>query len=478
MITSPQILSLIGLIFLPACQLGPAAKLPGFPKGSSYKMPTSSHVTALPDDWWTLFGDRDLNQLIHRALDGNHDLASARARRDTARALVGSSRARLFPQLDLASRSGISRTTGDNLFPGVRLENQNYRGTFDLSYDADLWGANRLRYKAAKARAAAAEKMLDAQRLGIAAEVARQYFLLRALDAQESLLCQAIASRQESLRLQTSRQEAGLTNALSAHRAATERDLSRHDLAQIQRQRGSAENALAVLCGTTPANLHITPREKSPLAPVIAPDLPARVLARRPDLRAAEQELKAASAAVGIAQAAFYPNISVTGSMGFESLTPANFLNWQSRVLALGANLSAPLIDAGARRSDYLAARSQYEESLAHYRQTMLQALREVEDALVDLQGLSASRKALKSACLSAEKNHKLSQDQFAKGLVSYLEVVEAEQTLLSIRLRQAEIEGQFRFSQTNFIQALGGGWSSKHEGPPPSNRNRLGARR
>ena len=449
-------------ILIPACTLGPDFSLPTFHPGASFKQPTYTSATPIPDSWWTLFNDPQLTRLTRQAISSNNDLAAARARRDTARALIGIDRARLFPRLDLASIRAISRTSGDNLFPPAPLENQSYRTTFNLAYDADLWGANRRRLEAATAQASAAEQLLDSQRLGIASEVARQYFILRALDTQEKILQQTISSRTEALTIQTSRQQAGLSDSLPATRATTEVELAKRDLANVQRQRGSAENALAILCGTPPSSLRISSSATPAQAPSIAPGLPATVLARRPDIRAAEQNLRAASARIGIAQAAFYPSISLTGSAGLDSLSAGNFLDWQSRVLSLGISRIAPLIDNGANTAAYQASLSNYQESLANYRQSLLIALREVEDALVDLQGLSRSRTALTAAEKSAQETRNLSQIRFEKGISSYLEVVESDRSVLSIRLALAELDGQQKISLTALIQALGGGWTGK----------------
>jgi len=450
------------IVFLTGCTLGPDFSLPGFDAGKSFKQPTSSRATPIPDAWWTLFNDPELTRLTHKAIAANNDLAAARARRDTARALVGVDRARLFPRLDLNSNNGISRISGDNTFPGVKLENQNYRTTFNLSYDVDLWGASRRRVEAAEAQASSAELLLDSQRLGIATEVARQYFILRALDSQQKILRETIASRDDALKIETSREAAGLSNSLPASRANTEVELAKSDLAAVQRQRGSVANALAILCGSTPAAFTINSKNSTSRLPTITPGLPAAVLARRPDVRAAEQDLRAASARIGIAEAAFYPQISLTGSAGLESLTAGNFLDWQSRVLSLGAGLTSPLIDAGANRANYDASRSFYDEALARYRQILLIALREVEDALVDLQGISRSRKALDAARESALETRRLSESRYDQGISSYLEVVDADRSVLQIRLALAELEGQQRVSLAALAQALGGGWRDK----------------
>jgi multidrug efflux system outer membrane protein len=453
---------------LTACKLGPNFHSAETGAGDTWKEGRATPNASLPDAWWRLFGDSELNRLVDRALAANNDLAAAKSRLDTSRALIGLDRARLFPTLDLTGEAGISRLSQDaigaNLPPGIaiELERQRYRSTFNLAYDLDLWGKNKRLLEASSAEAAANEAVLDAQRLGIAAEVARQYFLLRGLDTQEAVLRDTLKSREQALDLQKSRADAGLTDGLASGRARTELELANHDLAAVQRQRGAAEHALAVLCGNAPSSFRVSRRDSLPKLPSIRPGLPAEVLARRPDVRASEQRLRAANARIGAAMAAFYPNLSLSGSAGFESVDVRRFLDWENRVLSLGANLAAPIFDGGANKANLSASRSRFDEALAAHRQTLLIALREVEDALVDLNGLARSRRALEAALASARDTRSLSQERFDKGLTNYLEVVDLDRSVLQIRLSLAQIEAQQRISLAALAKALGGGWGAK----------------
>jgi multidrug efflux system outer membrane protein len=453
---------------LTACKLGPNFHRVETGAGDTWKEGRATPNASLPDAWWRLFGDSELNHLVDRALAANNDLAAAKSRLDTSRALIGLDRARLFPTLDLTGEAGISRLSQDaigaNLPPGIaiELERQRYRSTFNLAYDLDLWGKNKRLLEASSAEAAANEAVLDAQRLGIAAEVARQYFLLRGLDAQEAVLRDTLKSREQALDLQKSRADAGLTDGLASGRARTELELANHDLAAVQRQRGAAEHALAVLCGNAPSSFSVSRRGSLPKLPSIRPGLPAEVLARRPDVRASEQRLRAANARIGAAMAAFYPNLSLSGSAGFESIDVRRFLDWENRVLSLGANLAAPIFDGGANKANLSASRSRFDEALAGHRQTLLIALREVEDALVDLNGLARSRRSLEAALASARDTRSLSQERFDKGLTNYLEVVDLDRSVLQIRLSLAQIEAQQRISLAALAKALGGGWGAK----------------
>ncbi|MFT4176206.1 MAG: efflux transporter outer membrane subunit [Luteolibacter sp.] len=463
---------LLSVFLLASCKLGPDFQHPGATGGTRWKQGKATEKSRLPDAWWRLYGDSELNRLVDRALAANNDLAAAKSRVDTSRALVGVDRARMFPALGLSGSAATSRSSSDatlgNLpsnLPGgisIPLSRETYRGSFDLSYELDLWGRNRRLIEAATAEAAASEAQLDAQRLGVATEVARQYFLLRGLDAQESVLNDTLKSRQDTLDIQKSRTDAGLTDSLATTRARTELELARNDLAAVQRQRGAAEHALAVLCGARPSDFSVSRRGNSGKLPRIQPGLPAQVLARRPDVRAAEANLRAANARIGVAETAFYPNFSLTGSAGLESLDVKRFLDWENRVLSLGAGLTAPIIDGGANTANYRAARSRYDEALATYRQTLLVALREVEDSLVDLKGLKTSQSALEAALASSRDSRSLAQERFDKGLTNYLEVVDSDRTVLQVRLALSQNEAQQRITLAALAKALGGGWSGK----------------
>ncbi|MFM2197822.1 MAG: hypothetical protein RLZZ505_1254 [Verrucomicrobiota bacterium] len=450
------------------CMVGPDFQLPDLGGGKTWKEGEATPSSRLPDRWWHQFGDGELNRLVERALSSNNDLSAAKSRVDTARALVGADRARLFPTLDLNGSAGITRASNDvvanNLPPGVTvdLENPSYRSSFNLAYDPDLWGRNKRLVEASSAQAAEAEALLDSQRLGVATEVARQYFLLRGLDAQEAVVNETIASRNEALKLQETRTDAGLTDGLAASRARTELELAKNDLATVQRQRGSAEHALAVLCGTRPSDFSVPRRTSNGSLPSFRAGLPAEVLNRRPDVRAAEQNLRAASARIGVAESAFYPNFTLNAGAGFESLDVSRFLDLENRVLALGANMAAPLIDGGTSKANYTASLSRYNEALATYRQSLLIALREVEDALVDLKGLAKSKTALESALKSANDTKSLSNERYQKGLTSYLEVVDADRTVLQTRLAISQIDAQQRITLAALAKAIGGGWSGK----------------
>jgi multidrug efflux system outer membrane protein len=217
-----------------------------------------------------------------------------------------------------------------------------------------------------------------------------------------------------------------------------------------------------VLCGAQPSNFSLSHRAANGALPTIQAGLPAEVLSRRPDVRVAEEELRAASAGIGVAKAAFYPNFSLSAGGGFESVDIKRFLDLENRVLSLGSGIAAPLFNGGSNRANYQAARARYDESLAKYQQTLLVALREVEDALVDLKGLAKSRTALERALASTRVTLQITQERYEKGLTSYLEVVDADRSVLQTRLALSQLDAQQRITLAALAKALGGGWKGK----------------
>ncbi len=450
----------VALLANSGCMLGPDFHLPGDTGGSHWKESQASASAHVPDEWWKLFGDSELNRLVGRSLAANQDLSAAKARLDTARALVGVDRAHLFPLLNLDGGGLQARNSKSTSLTGSPLEGQRYQAAFDLSYEPDLWGRNRRQVEASTADANASLADLDALRLSVAAETARQFFLIRALDRQRAVVMETIHTRAETLALQQSKAAAGLADGLITSSANTELELARNDLASVERLRGAAEHALAVLCAARPSDFTLPVVTSLPRLPSIRPGLPSDVLRRRPDVRAAEERLHAANARVGVAETAFYPNFTLVGSGGYQTFNNAQFLNWENRALSIGLNVTTPIFDAGANRSRKSAAVAQYEAALSSYRQTVLVALREVEDSFTDLKTLDRSHSALTAALASAQETSRLTRDRQNKGLSNYLEVVEADRTVLQVQLSLAEIEGQQRVSFANLAKALGGGWN------------------
>ena len=461
--------TLFALPFLLAsCVVGPLFNPPADKLPSKWKEAHRGSEQPLPSEWWKLFGSSQLNKLVAQALEGNQDLRGAMARVDTARALVGGKRADWFPLLSLAGSVGTGRSSASEvganfpkggIIPLPKLERDSYKAALDMSYEMDFWGRVKHSVDSAEASARSADQLLAAQRLTVAAEVARNYFVLRSLDLQKQVVENTIKLRQEALDLQKSRFDGGMANEMDVTRARTEQELAKADLAALERQRGSSEHALAVLCGQMPSSFSLSPDPSLPSPPAVPAGLPATLLESRPDIASAASSLEAANSDIGAAKAAFFPAFKLTGSGGLDSVNSKDFFQWENRVLSIGPSVSLPIFQGGRLKSNLEAAKSRYEEALAKYRQTVLIALREVEDSLLDLQSIAHQRVALEAALKAADDTTHLARVRYEKGLASYFEVVEADRTVLTAKLSLAQLDGQRAASSVLLMKALGGGW-------------------
>lgn len=457
----------LSLLLVSSCTVGPDFKMPPVLMPSKWKNGSSS-VADLPppNEWWRLFNSGELNELVSQALANNQDLKGALARAETARILVGVQEADWFPQLNMKNAMTYERLSltsfGANLPAGIPLpgiHRRRFQNLLELGWELDLWGRVRRGVEGAKANQLAVEETLAAQRLSIAAEVARLYFLTRSLDRQIQVVNETIGSRQEAQGLQESRFKGGLANEMDVSRAKTEVELARNDLASLERQRGNAENALAVITGQLPSTFRLSRSGKLPGMPRLPGGIPSTLLQRRPDIRAAEQRMREANAKIGVAKASFFPTFQIGGSGGLESIGAAQFYDARSRVLSIGPSMTLPIFQGGRLKANYKASKSQFEETLAAYQQSILTALKEVEDSMVDVKAYGRQQSALNAAIGAAGETERLADLRYQKGLASYFEVVEGNRTVLSAKLLAAQVEGQRLIAAVAMLKALGGGW-------------------
>ncbi len=454
------------VLMLASCSVGPEFKLPDVMLPSKWKSGASVSDLPMPGEWWQLFGSSELNRLVAQAIDGNQELRAALARVETARALIGVQQADWFPQLSMKNGMNyehLSLTSfGANLPPGIPLpglERRRFQNLFELGWELDLWGRVRRGVEGAKAGEAAAAETLAAQRLTLASEVARLYFLAHSMDRQMQVVNDTLSWRQEALKLQESRFKGGLANEMDVSRARTELELARNDLAALERQRGNAENALAVICGQLPSTFRIASDARLPSPPRVPGGLPSTLLQRRPDIRAAEQKMREANAKIGVAKASFFPAFSIGGSGGLESIGAVHFYDARSKVLTIGPSMTLPMFQGGRLKSNLAASKATYEETLANYRQSILIALKEVEDSMLDARSYSKQKSALDAAIAAAQETQRLAELRYQKGLASYFEVVDANRTVLNAKLLAAQIDGQRLIATVAMLKALGGGW-------------------
>ncbi|WP_459615897.1 efflux transporter outer membrane subunit [Bordetella sp. 2513F-2] len=467
------------LLTLAGCAVGPDYQRPEVATPAAYKeaaaLPASeagSWQPARPADdtlrgqWWKIFGDAELDALQEQAQRANPSLQAAAARLTQARALLRDARSARAPQVGVGvgpMRQRSSPASEGLPDDGPGTYGTLWRGQATVSYEADLFGRVARSVEAANADAAQSAALYRSVLLALQADVAQGYFLLRELDADLQIYRRTVALRQESLDLVQRRYDAGDISELDLARARTELASAQAEATGVERRRASAEHALAVLLGKAPAEFSMPSRPLARVAVEIPAGLPSTLLERRPDIAAAERAMAAANARIGAAQAAFFPRLDITGAAGFESSELGNLFQWSSRTFLLGplmgTALSLPIFDGGRRQANVERARAVYEEDVAKYRETVLNAFREVEDNLSNLRLLRGQAEAQNQALEASMRAASLSQTQYREGSVSYLDVIEADRSVLLQQRASLQLEAERARSTVDLIRALGGGW-------------------
>jgi len=333
----------------------------------------------------------------------------------------------------------------------------------DLAYEVDFWGRIRRSVESAAAQAAASADDLAMVRLTIETDVGLAYFTLRALDVQTQILTQTVEAYREQVRLLSAQLRSGLVSPIVVYQAQAQLEATLAQLDDTQRARADQEHALAILCGSPASSFAIAPDpmyEASP--PVVPPGLPAQLLVRRPDVVAAEHNVVATNAQIGVAIASLYPAFSLTSFAGFESADPSTLFNWQSRIAAIAPGFLAPIFEGGRLKANVEASRALYRESVAAYVNQVLIAYADVENALTDLHALSDEVVSLRAAVSASQNYLKLAQVQYRNGLVDYLIVIDAERTLLANQLLLSQTMNLQIGAGIRLIKALGGGWENR----------------
>jgi outer membrane protein, multidrug efflux system len=448
------------------CVVGPNYSRPTVMSPTTWKeskLATNSIV--FPAEWWKIFNDTELDSLETQAVEANQDLKRAMARVTEARALARVSKSELFPNISAGgaySRNRLSENRANA--PLKDFESDDFSGSFDHSYELDIWGRVRRSVEAANAEAAAVATDLEVVLLTLTADVARNYYFIRSLDNERLVIEATIALRRDTVQLQETRNQAGLINEVDVTRARTELANVEAELHVITRLRAQIEHALAVLCGQPPANFKVATKESDIAPPEVPAGLPSELLQRRPDVLEAEQLLQASSARIGVAKAAFFPTIKLTSTAGLASADLGLLFNGASRVWSIGPSIHVPIFEGGRNNANLKAAESRYEQSVASYRGTILNAFREVEDALSDLTTLSSQSEAVNRALLSARDTAALANERYQRGLSSYLDVVDAQRIALQAERQQTQLHGQRAISTILLAKALGGGWEHSHQ--------------
>ncbi len=454
------------LLALAGCAaVGPDYKRPetGTPKAWKETSQPSAATEALPATWWEVFGDTKLNELEDQAKVQSPNLRAAAARVMQARAIARVSEADFYPTVTLdpsASRYrySVNRPVQPNT-PVLGFTANEFRLPLDASYEIDVWGRVRRQVEAADARLDASADDYFTVLLTLQADIAQNYFALRSLDAERDVLRHAIEIRRQALELISVRYEGGVGSELDVTRAETEVASAESDSIGVSRRRAEIEHAIAVLIGKPPAEFVLADNPLNLAPPAIPAGLPSELLVRRPDVAQAERLLAARNAEIGVATAAYFPSIRLTGGLGFDSAELGNLLKSGSGAGFLGAGVSLPIFDGGRIKGNVDLAKAVYEENLAQYRSRVLSAFGDVEDALSGLRILAEQADAQARALASAQQTAEISSTRYEAGLVIFLEVVDAERTRLATQQLATQIDGLRLVASVGLIKALGGGW-------------------
>jgi outer membrane protein, multidrug efflux system len=465
---------------LTGCAVGPnykrpaaVATMPAAFTGATNEWKLATPLAHLPKGaWWEIFGDTELNRLETQAAEANQELKAAVARFAQARAAADVARSGLFPRIGAgftASRQRASANRPNNQtgeVVGVGPTYDNFTLPFDLSYELDLWGRVRRQLESARASAQADAADLEGVRLAIAAEVAADYFALRALDAEKAALLATIEADRKSLELTRNRRAGGLVSDLDMAQAETVLKTAEAQLPALTLTRSRFEHALAALTGQPASLFQLAVNSLDREPPVIPAELPSALLERRPDVAAAERRMAAANASIGVTKAAFFPTVRFNGLAGFQSIDAGTLFDWPSRLWAVGPSLTLPLFDGGQRRANLRAAEAGYEETVARYRQAVLTAFAEVEDNLAAQRLLADEHKQELSALQSARKQLEIAENRYRSGLVTYLQVATAQNAALERERAVARLRGQRFAAAVALVKSLGGGWQGLAQDP------------
>jgi multidrug efflux system outer membrane protein len=414
--------------------------------------------------WWRIYEDAALEELIQESFQTNADLVIAAARVDEARGILGEARSFLWPTLDAqgsAGRQQISTRTA-TAPPGIPREFSTYRGTLNLSYEVDLFGRLRSDAAAARAELEASEAARDAVRLALAAQVARSYFSLRSFEQQVLLTRETLKLREDSLRLQRRRRQAGVIGDYELRQLEAEVAAARAQLPSLEQARELEEAALQVLLGRTPkqvyeASLAVAAPRDDLQAPVLPAGIPSELLLRRPDLVEAERRLAAANARVAVARAEMFPSIALTAALGSESASLSNLFSGGAALWAVAAAVTQPIFSGGRTEARTEAARARERAALAQYQQAVRVAFSEVRTALVAQTRARESFEAESERAAALAETLRLARLRYDNGIASQLEVLDAERGLLAARIARIEALRAHRAAVADLFRALGG---------------------
>jgi len=467
------VLVILAALAITGCAVGPDYKRPTMVEPPGWRTPTEGAGSVADLGWWQIFEDSVLQNLIRAATNENTDLRLAVARVAEARAQLAVTRSAQFPQLD-GQASYTNQRFSQKSFParalggipgsgGLDPQQDFYSTGFDLSFELDLWGRLRRATEAARADLLASEENGRMVLTTLISDVAQTYFDLLELDREANIDRRTLESRRASLELVRRRFEGGLTNELDVRRAEQELAAAAETVPDIERRIAQTENRLSILLGRNPGAIaRGLVLDAQTTAPTVPAGLPSALLDRRPDIRQAEERLVAGNARIGEAKAAFFPRISLTGTFGLESASLSDLFTGPARMWQVGPTVTFPIFHGGRLRGNLRAAEARHEQALIQYQQTIQQAFREVDDALVFHGKAREIRTERETRVTAARRALELANLRYSNGIGTYLDVLDAERQLFAAEVDLAATTRDQLTAVVQIYKALGGGWETR----------------
>lgn len=459
-----------GLLLLCGCAVGPNYRRPAMDVPAHYRDDHAASTNSMADlPWWRIFHDEQLQGMIQEALTNNYDLRMAITRVEQARAQMAEARAAFFPQVDYAGVAGTGKNVGANNVPSpTGVEGSVFAGYLNATWEIDLWGRIRRQTEAARAQFVASDEARREVMISLIAEVAQDYFQLLALDRQLQIARDSTNSYAGSLKIFNQRLQGGVASKLETTSAEALLDNAAATVPDLEQQIAMQENAINTLLGRYPGAVirgEISLEEELP--PDIPAGLPSALVERRPDVREAEQQLRAANALVGVAEANFFPQLDLTGLFGRVSPELAALTGGQSAAWSAAASLAGPLFHGGALRAQYQQAQAARDQSALQFQLTVITAFQEVANELVAREKLTVAREERNRAVNAFQEALRVAQERYQLGTASYYEVLQQQQQLFPAEDSLVQTELSQLLAVVQLYRALGGGW----QGPPPPER-------
>jgi len=449
----------------------PAAQTPAAWQGTAPWHEAAPNDAALKGDWWLLFEDQTLNPLVAQALSGNQDLRIAAARLEQARDQVTVAASGLYPSLSLGASAARAKSAANRPLAEYGVANQSIvQNNFELgpnvNYEVDLFGRVRREVQGARASAAQAQADFENTRLVLTALLVTDYFAARELETEIDVVRHSLDLERDALGFIASRHDLGFATGLDLAQQQALVDSSATQLELLDNQRAQYEHAIATLIGTPAPSFTLPASQQSAAVPVIALGVPSDLLQRRPDVASAERAMAAANARIGVARAAYYPSILLGGGFGepnagWQSRTLATLFDAPSALWSLGLSATQTVFDAGKTRANVRIANADYDASVAEYRRTVLTAMEEVENGITGLASLHRAVTQADAGVKSAQQAFDLATVRYKGGVDTYLEMITAQQVLLSNQRQAVQVHGQLFATAVYLVKALGGGWST-----------------